>query len=59
MKYNVYVAQYFDTYFEWKKLFGTVDTPEEANELKIKASRQYINRPLVSYSIYTEESNHI
>jgi len=56
MKYNVYVAQYFDTYFEWKKLFGTVDTLKEAKELKIKALKQYRNRPLVSYSIYIEEN---
>ena len=51
MKYKVYVAQYFDTYFEWKKLFGESDTLEEAQELKVKASKQYFNRPLVSYRI--------
>lgn len=55
MKYNIFVAQYFDTYFEWKKLFGKADTLEEAKRLKIEASRQYRNRPLVSYSIYIEE----
>lgn len=55
MKYEVYVTQYFDTYFEWKKLFETADTPEEAKELEIKASRQYRDRPLVTYSIYTKE----
>lgn len=57
MKYNVYVAQYFDTYFEWRKLFGTAETLEEAKELEARASKQYRNRPLVSYSIYTEEIN--
>lgn len=55
IKYNVYVVQYFDTYFEWKKLFGTVNTPKEAKELETNASRQYRNRPLVSYDIYTEK----
>jgi len=55
MKYNVFVAQYFNTYFEWKKLFGEADTLEEAKRLEIEASRKYRDRPLVSYSIYTEE----
>ena len=56
-KYNVFVAQYFDTYLEWKKLFGTADTLKEAKELEIQASMQYRNRPLVSYSIYTEQTS--
>ena len=25
MKYSVYVAQYFDTYFEWERLFGMAE----------------------------------
>ena len=54
-KYKVYVSQYFDTYLEWTKLFGTANTEEEAKELEIKASRQYYNRPLVSYSVYIKE----
>lgn len=57
MKYNVYVVQYFDTYFEWKKLFGTARTPEKAKELESKAHQQYKNRSLVSYSIYIEENS--
>jgi len=55
MKYKVYVAQYFDTYLEWKRVFGEVDTLEEAKRLEIEASRKYMDRPLVSYSIYTEK----
>ena len=57
MKYKVYVAQYFDTYFEWEKLFGEASTLEEAEKLKIKASKKYFNRPLVSYSISIKENS--
>ena len=49
--YVVKVSQYFDTYHEWTKVYGTVNTPEEAEELKKQAYNQYPNRPLVSYSI--------
>lgn len=49
--YVVKVSQYFDTYHEWTKVYGTANTLEEAEELKKQASKQYYSRPLVSYSI--------
>ena len=49
--YVVKVSQYFDTYHEWTKVYGTANTLEEAEELKKQANKQYFNRPLVSYSI--------
>jgi len=56
MKYDVIVAQYFDTYLEWKKSFGKTDTLEEARKLESEAHKRYHDRPLVSYSIYIAEN---
>ena len=53
--YVVKVSQYFDTYHEWTKVYGTANTLEEAEELKKQANKQYRNRPLVSYSINIEK----
>ena len=55
MKYKILVSQYFDTYHEWTKVFGEVDSLEKAKELELQAFRQYRNRPLVSYSIRIRE----
>ena len=53
--YVVKVSQYFDTYHEWTKVYGTANTLGEAKELEKQANKQYRNRPLVSYSINIEK----
>lgn len=55
-KYNVLVSQYFDTYHEWTKTYGTAHSLDKAKELEKQAYAQYRSRPLVSYSIRIEEA---
>lgn len=49
--YEIKVTQYFDTYPEWTKVFAKAENLDNAKQEKIKACKQYTNRPLVSYGI--------
>lgn len=48
-KFKVTVTQIFDTYPEWTRQIGIVDTREEADQLITQALQRYRNRRLVTY----------
>jgi hypothetical protein len=55
MKYKATVTQIFDTYPEWTKELGTVNTKKEADQLITDAQKKYFSRILVSYDFNIEE----
>ena len=55
MKYKATVTQIFDTYPEWTKELGTVNTKKEADQLITDARKKYYSRILVSYDFNIEK----